>query len=127
MANGLRSSRLKSYVSKIERETRDYIKEWGNEGELDLLEKLSELTILTATRCLHGNDVREQMFKEVAQLFHDLDHGISPLSVFWPNAPTKAHATRDKARLRMVGFIIFFIQYCFFIFFAYAISHDFFL
>lgn len=102
MANGLRSSRLKGYVAKIERETRAYLKDWGEKGEVDLLEALSELTILTATRCLHGNDVRESMFKEVSQLFHDLDHGVTPLSVFWPTAPTKAHKTRDIARLKMV-------------------------
>jgi len=108
MANGLRASRLKGYVAKIEKETRAYLKEWGDSGEVDLLNALSELTILTATRTLHGNDVRENMFKEVAQLFHDLDHGISPLTVFWPTAPTKAHATRDKARLRMVRILFLF-------------------
>lgn len=104
MANGLRASRLKGYVAKIERETRLFLKEhWGDsKGTVDLLEALSELTILTASRTLHGNDVRETMFKEVAHLYHDLDQGVTPLSVFFPNAPTQAHFKRNKARIKMV-------------------------
>mmetsp|Transcript_17400 Transcript_17400/g.40403 ORF Transcript_17400/g.40403 Transcript_17400/m.40403 type:complete len:408 (-) Transcript_17400:107-1330(-) len=102
MANGLRVSRLKGYVAKIERETRLYLKKWGESGEADLLNDLSELTILTASRCLHGDDVREQMFVEVSQLYHDLDQGLTPLTVFWPNAPTEAHRKRNLARKRMV-------------------------
>uniref|UniRef100_A0A6U0S3F5 Uncharacterized protein n=1 Tax=Eucampia antarctica TaxID=49252 RepID=A0A6U0S3F5_9STRA len=102
MANGLRTSRLKSYVAKVEKETRDFLEGWGDEGEIDLFHSLSELTILTASRCLHGDDVREKLYREVSQLFHDLDHGLTPLTVFWPNAPTKAHAARDVARLKVV-------------------------
>mmetsp|Transcript_11475 Transcript_11475/g.14215 ORF Transcript_11475/g.14215 Transcript_11475/m.14215 type:complete len:391 (+) Transcript_11475:476-1648(+) len=102
MANGLRASRLKGYVAKIERETRTFLKSWGESGTIDLLHALSELTILTASRCLHGNDVRENMYKEVSELYHDLDQGVQPLSVFWPGAPTAAHKKRDVARGKMV-------------------------
>jgi sterol 14alpha-demethylase len=106
MANGLRTNRLKAYVAKIEEETRLYFKnEWNQTdgcGEVDLLQALAELTILTASRCLHGDDVRTHMFKEVQQLYHDLDHGLTPLTVFWPNAPTAAHAKRNAAREEMI-------------------------
>jgi sterol 14-demethylase len=104
MAHGLRMSRLKGYVAKVERETRLFLKEsWGDgSGEVDLLEALSELTILTASRCLHGDDVRENLYREVSKLFHDLDQGVTPLTVFFPHAPTKAHAKRDAARTEMV-------------------------
>mmetsp|Transcript_19068 Transcript_19068/g.26916 ORF Transcript_19068/g.26916 Transcript_19068/m.26916 type:complete len:356 (+) Transcript_19068:1-1068(+) len=103
MANGLRTARLKNYVPKIEKETRQYLKEsWGESGECNLLTALSELTILTASRCLHGDDVREKVFKEVCHLYHDLDQGLTPLTVFWPNAPTTAHKKRDIARQEMV-------------------------
>jgi len=104
MANGLRTSRLKAYVHKIEDETRMYLRnEWGDgTGTVDILKSLSELTILTASRCLHGEDVRTHMFKEVQELYHDLDHGLTPLTVFWPTAPTEAHKKRDAARLEMV-------------------------
>ena len=102
MANGLRTSRLKGYVEKIEKETREFLADWGEEGEIDLFHALSELTILTASRCLHGNDVREKLFKEISQLYHDLDHGLTPLTVFFPNAPTEAHKKRNIARMKMV-------------------------
>lgn len=102
MANGLRTSRLKGYVEKIEKETREFLADWGEEGEIDLFHALSELTILTASRCLHGNDVREKLFREVSELYHDLDHGLTPLTVFFPNAPTEAHKKRNIARKEMV-------------------------
>ncbi len=102
MANGLRTSRLKGYVQKIEKETKEYLADWGNEGTIDLFNALSELTILTASRTLHGDDVREKLFREVSQLYHDLDHGLTPLTVFWPNAPTEAHKKRNIARKKMV-------------------------
>jgi cytochrome P450 len=50
---------LQSYVSKIEKETLEYLGKWGDQGEIDILEALSELTILTSSRCLHGDDVRD--------------------------------------------------------------------
>jgi sterol 14alpha-demethylase len=108
MANGLRTSRLKAYIVKIEEETRRYLShEWGTSssdtpGTVDLLKALSELTILTASRCLHGDDVRTHIFKEVQELYHDLDHGLTPLTVFWPHAPTAEHKKRDAAREEMV-------------------------
>jgi len=103
MANGLRSNRLKQYVPKIEEETRKYLREeWGESGTVDFLTAMSELTILTASRCLHGEDVRQHLFKEVQELYHDLDHGVQPISVFWPSAPIEAHRKRDAARKEMV-------------------------
>jgi len=105
MANGLRGTRMKSYVHKIEEETRNYLKQYWNkpEGTVDLLESLSELTILTASRCLHGEDVRMHMFKELQQLYHDLDMGLTPLTVFWPHAPTQRHKKRDEAREQLIA------------------------
>jgi sterol 14-demethylase len=73
VSSGLRSTALKSYVPKIEDETRSYLrKEWGDSGTVDLLTALSELTILTASRCLHGEDVRTHIFKEIQQLYHGM-------------------------------------------------------
>lgn len=104
VSNGLRANRLKSYVPKIEEETRKYLRqEWGDkEGTVDLLTALSELTILTASRCLHGEDVREHIFKDVQELYHEMDKGLTPLTVFWSTAPTEAHRRRDKARKEMI-------------------------
>ncbi len=104
MANGLRTSRMKTYVAKIQQETLQYLKErWNKEsGTIDLYKALSELTILTASRCLHGDDVREHMFAELQTLYHDLDEGLTPLTVLWSRAPTPEHFRRDKARKQLV-------------------------
>jgi sterol 14-demethylase len=93
MANGLQTSRMKTYVAKIQQETLQYLKtSWNGEtGTIDLYKSLSELTILTASRCLHGEDVREQMFAELSTLYHDLDEGLTPLTVLWSHAPTPEH------------------------------------
>ena len=99
----LKSSNLEAYVPKIELETMDYLrKHWKDEGEINILDAFSELTILTSSRCLHGDDVRENLGAEVARLYHDLDKGVTPLSFFFPYAPTEAHAQRDNARAEMV-------------------------
>lgn len=103
MANGLRTARMKTYVGKIQEETEKYLAQnWGNEGTVDLYKALSELTILTASRCLHGDDVREHMFGELQSLYHDLDEGLTPLTVLWSRAPTPEHKKRDKAREQLV-------------------------
>lgn len=103
MATGLRTAHLKAYVPKIEQETLEYLKRWGDSGEVNILDALSELTILTSSRCLHGDDVRENLFAEVSRIFHDLDKGVTPLSFFFPYAPTHAHSLRDNARKEMVS------------------------
>lgn len=102
MAHGLGIKPLKSYVLKIEEETLQYMKRWGDSGEINILDALSELTILTSSRCLHGDDVREQLFEQVARVYHDLDKGVTPLSFFFPYAPTAAHKLRDAARIEMI-------------------------
>lgn len=101
MTTGLRSERLKVYVPKIEKETLDYIAKWGESGTINLLQELSELTIMSASRCLHGDEVREKMFADVSRLFHDIDLGITPLSFFFPYLPTPAHQKRDVARTEL--------------------------
>mmetsp|Transcript_261 Transcript_261/g.249 ORF Transcript_261/g.249 Transcript_261/m.249 type:complete len:494 (+) Transcript_261:48-1529(+) len=102
VGQGLRSNRLKAYVPKIEKETIEYLKKWGEKGEVNLLDALSELTILTSSRCLHGDDVRENLFAEVARIYHDLDKGVTPISFFFPYAPIEAHRRRDSARQEMI-------------------------
>lgn len=104
MANGLRTSRMKTYVAKIQQETLQYLNEKWNKpsGTINLYKDLSELTILTASRTLHGDDVREHVFAELQTLYHDLDNGLTPLTTLWSTAPTPEHFKRDKARKELV-------------------------
>ena len=97
-ADSLKSNRLRQYVGMMVKEAEDYFAKWGDEGEVDLLDALSELIVLTASRCLLGREIRETLFAEVTTLVHDLDKGMVPLSVFFPYAPIEAHRKRDKAR-----------------------------
>ena len=103
IGKSLKGDALKGYVPQIVRECEDYFKKhWPTEGEVDLRDTLSELIILTASRCLMGREVREQLFEDVAQLYQDLDEGLTPLSVFFPYLPLPAHKKRDAARDEMV-------------------------
>merc|ERR1719409_2548560 len=81
-ADSLKSNRLRQYVGMMVKEAEDFFSKWGDEGEVDLLDSLSELIVLTASRCLLGREIRENLFSEVTALVHDLDKGMVPLSVF---------------------------------------------
>ncbi|OQR88917.1 obtusifoliol 14-alpha demethylase, partial [Thraustotheca clavata] len=48
-----------------------------------------------------GDEVRENLFKEVSSLYADLDGGTTPLSFFFPYAPIPSHRRRDAARQKM--------------------------
>ena len=102
-ADSLKSNRLRQYVGMMVKEAEDYFGKWGESGEVDLLDTLSELIVLTASRCLLGREIRETLFSEVTNLVHDLDKGMVPLSVFFPYAPIEAHRKRDKARKELAA------------------------
>ena len=102
-ADSLKSNRLRQYVGMMVKEAEDFFSKWGDEGEVNLLEALSELIVLTASRCLLGREIRETLFSEVTQLVHDLDKGMVPLSVFFPYAPIEEHRKRDKARKELAA------------------------
>ncbi|CAL8469499.1 g9040 [Coccomyxa elongata] len=97
-AEALKSAKLKVYVPHFVREAEEYFAKWGDEGEVDFAKVFSELIILTASRTLMGREVRESMFNQVADLFHDLDMGMLPISVIFPYLPIPAHWNRDRAR-----------------------------
>lgn len=74
---------------------------WGDSGEVDLKYELEHLIILTASRCLLGEEVRNKLFDDVSALFHDLDNGMLPISVIFPYLPIPAHRRRDQARKKL--------------------------
>ena len=90
VSGALRPAALKNYVPQIIAETEAFLAGWGASGEVDLLDAMSRLIILTASRCLLGREVREQLFEEVAGLLHDIDEGLNPLAIFFPYAPLPA-------------------------------------
>ncbi|CAB1320857.1 unnamed protein product [Coregonus sp. 'balchen'] len=74
---GLNITHFKQHVEIIEEETKEYFSRWGDSGEENLFEALSELIILTASACLHGKEIRSMLDEKVAQLYADLDGGFS--------------------------------------------------
>lgn len=100
-ADSLKTTKMRTYVQMMVQEADQFFASWPDEGECNLLEKLSELIILTASRCLMGREVREHLFKEVYQLFHDLDNGMQPISVLFPYLPIEAHRKRDASRKKL--------------------------
>ena len=103
VGDALKSGKLKSYVPMFVQEAEEYFSKWGDTGVVDLMDVFGELIIMTASRTLLGREVREHMFKEVADLYHDLDDGMRPLSVIFPYAPTAYHRRRDDARTKLHG------------------------
>uniref|UniRef100_A0A5B6YIN7 sterol 14alpha-demethylase n=1 Tax=Davidia involucrata TaxID=16924 RepID=A0A5B6YIN7_DAVIN len=99
----LRVNKLKGYVDQMVMEAEEYFSKWGDSGEVDLKYELEHLIILTASRCLLGQEVRNKLFDDVSALFHELDNGMLPISVIFPYLPIPAHRRRDQARKKLAG------------------------
>lgn len=90
VSSALKPAALKTFIPLIIEEAETFFDQWPDEGECDLLEKMAELTIATASRCLLGKEVRENLFGTVSKLMHDIDEGINPIAIFFPNLPLPA-------------------------------------
>lgn len=59
--NGLSDKAFVKYMDYIQDEVATYFgQEWGDEGEADLLQSLSDLFTLTSSRCLLGEEIRQR-------------------------------------------------------------------
>uniref|UniRef100_A0A672MAC9 Lanosterol 14-alpha demethylase n=1 Tax=Sinocyclocheilus grahami TaxID=75366 RepID=A0A672MAC9_SINGR len=102
LKTGLNIAQFKRHVEIIEEETKDYFKRWGDSGEKNLFEALSELVILTASRCLHGCEIRSMLDERVAQLYADLDGGFTHAAWLLPGwLPLPSFRRRDRAHLEI--------------------------
>jgi sterol 14-demethylase len=114
--HGLSPENLRQYVSWIEQETRDYFtydctciirtshytRRWkGEKGTDELSQAVAELTIMTASRCLMGKEVRAQLDETVADLYTDLDKGFTALNFMFPYLPLPSYRNRDAAHIKM--------------------------
>uniref|UniRef100_A0A0E0NDX6 Obtusifoliol 14-alpha demethylase n=2 Tax=Oryza TaxID=4527 RepID=A0A0E0NDX6_ORYRU len=95
-AKMLRPAKLRGHVLPME-----YFGKWGECGVVDLMQEVDHVLMLIASRCLLGKEVRENMFDEVASLFHELMGGMHLISMFFPYLPTPGHRRRDKARAKL--------------------------
>nr|XP_025036149.1 lanosterol 14-alpha demethylase [Pelodiscus sinensis] len=98
LKTGLNIAQFKQHVPIIEKETQEYFKSWGESGERNLFEALSELIILTASHCLHGKEIRSLLSEKVAQLYADLDGGFTHAAWLLPGwLPLPSFRRRDRA------------------------------
>lgn len=59
--DGLSDKKFIKYMELVQEEVATYFEqEWGDEGEADLLQSLSDLFTLTSSRCLLGDEVRQR-------------------------------------------------------------------
>ncbi|WP_313673741.1 cytochrome P450 [Mycolicibacterium sp.] len=103
--SALRGDHMRSHATTIEREVRRMIENWGAEGEVDLLEFFSELTIYTSTACLIGRKFRNQLDSRFAENYHLLERGTDPLCYVDPYLPIESFRVRDEARAKLVGLV----------------------
>ena len=59
--DGLSDQRFVKYMELVQDEVATFFeKEWGEEGEADLLDSLSDVFTLTSSRCLLGDEIRKK-------------------------------------------------------------------
>jgi sterol 14-demethylase len=97
----LSPARMKTYGQIMAEETEKYIANWGDSGEIDVLDMMNELTMYISSRCLLGPEFRGHLNREFADLYQALEGGLTPLAYFFPNLPVPKFKKRDKARLRL--------------------------
>src|SRR5690606_11744219 len=91
-------------------ETERYVENWGDEGEIDLLDFTNELTMYISSRCVLGIEFREQLSHEFKELYLDLERGLTPIAYFFPNLPLPRFRKRDQAREKLVEMISGIVQ-----------------
>ncbi len=101
----LRDKPMRGYAQVIVQEVEQMIAEWGDSGEIDLLEFMKELTIYTSSHCLLGDEFRYELNEEFAKIYHDLEKGVNPLAFVFPYLPLPVFRRRDKARVKLQALV----------------------
>lgn len=101
----LRDKFMRGHAATIAREVEEMIADWGDEGEIDLLDWFAELTIYTSSSCLIGRRFRLELDRRFADLYHDLEQGTDALAFVDPYAPIESFRRRDESRLALVGLV----------------------
>ena len=103
--SALRGEQMKGHAATIEAQVKGMIADWGDEGEIELLDFFSELTIYTSTACLIGVKFRNQLDHRFAEYYHELERGTDPLCYVDPYLPIESFQRRDEARIKLVALV----------------------
>jgi sterol 14-demethylase len=102
----LRGDMMRGHASTIEGEIRRMVADWGDEGEIDLLDFFAELTIYTTSACLIGKPFREELDSSFAHHYHELERGTDALAYVDPYLPgVESFERRDAAREKLVELV----------------------
>ncbi len=99
--DALRYQNMKQYAGVIAREVEEWIADWGDEGEVEILHAFHELTMHTSTHCLLGEEFRHSMTEEFFSLYKDLQAGVQAIAFADPYMQQPVFAARDAARARL--------------------------
>lgn len=101
----LRGDMMRGHASTIEAEINRMVADWGDEGEIDLLDWFAELTIYTTSACLIGKPFREELDSSFAHHYHDLERGTDALAYVDPYLDIESFRIRDAAREKLVELV----------------------
>ncbi len=101
----LRGDMMRGHAATIEAEIDRMVAEWGDEGEIDLLDWFAELTIYTTSACLIGKPFREELDGRFAHEYHELERGTDALAYVDPYLDIESFRRRDAARERLVELV----------------------
>ncbi|MEI5673954.1 MULTISPECIES: cytochrome P450 [unclassified Nocardioides] len=101
----LRGDMMRGHAATIEAEINRMVADWGDEGEIDLLDWFAELTIYTTSACLIGKPFREELDSSFAHHYHDLERGTDALAYVDPYLDIESFRIRDAAREQLVALV----------------------
>lgn len=101
----LRGEQMRGHAETIEHEVQRMVADWGEEGEIDLLDWFAELTIYTTSACLIGRRFREELDSRFARWYHDLERGTDAYAYVDPYADLESFHKRDRARAALVQLV----------------------
>jgi sterol 14-demethylase len=101
----LRGEMMRGHAATIEAEITRMVADWGDEGEVDLLDWFAELTIYTTSACLIGKPFREELDSSFAHHYHDLERGTDALAYVDPYMDIESFRIRDAAREKLVALV----------------------
>ena len=96
----LRGDMMRGHATTIEAEINRMVADWGDEGEIDLLDWFAELTIYTTSSCLIGKPFREELDSSFAHYYHELERGTDAIAYVDPYADIESLPARATPRAR---------------------------
>src|SRR5262245_197773 len=95
--HSLRDKMMRGHAETIALETRRMMKGLGDEGEIDLLDFFSELTLYTSSACLIGRQFRAELSSEYYRVFYELEKGTDAIAYVNSHLPLPVFRRRDRA------------------------------